>query len=127
MRDLGEGATLREAEIVAAMHRLNALYIRALARSDATWFSEHLSDGFFCTLPDGRRIGKIEYVQEIEDRRSMGRPTVDEIDVHPLGDIAVVQGVMHSSSGSDRYTHVWQSQNCCWRVVIAHMTRLVGR
>jgi Domain of unknown function (DUF4440) len=93
MRDSEQTATLREAEDVAALHRLNALCICALATSDAAWFSEYLSDDFFCTLPDGRRVGKIEYLRRIEDSHGTRGVTFDEIDVRPLGDVAVVQGV----------------------------------
>jgi ketosteroid isomerase-like protein len=130
MRDSEQTATLREAEDVAALHRLNTLCICALARSDAAWFSEYLSDDFFCTLPDGRRVGKIEYLRRIEDSHGTRGVTFDEIDVRPLGDVAVVQGVVHSasddSSASDRYTHVWQLRNGRWRAVVAHITRVVG-
>jgi len=130
MRDADLTAALCEAEVVAALHRLNALYLRALAESDAAWFSEHLSDDFFCTLTDGRRVGKIEYLWRVEQRCGRSGVTFDEIDVRPLGDVAVVQGVMHGasddSSVSDRYTQVWQLRNRRWRAVVAHITRVVG-
>jgi hypothetical protein len=130
MRDPDLTAALCEAEVVAALHRLNALYIRALAEADSAWLSEHLSDDFFCTLTDGRRVGKIKYLRRIEQMRGMRGLTVDEIDVRPLGEVAVVQGVIHGASDDssvlDRYTHVWQLRNRRWRAVVAHITRVVG-
>jgi hypothetical protein len=130
MRNRDFGAALCEAEVVAALHRLNALYIRALAESDSAWFGKHLSDDFFCTLTGGRRVGKIEYLRRVEETRRMRGVTFDEIDVRPLGDVAVVQGVMYGASNdlsvSDRYIHVWHLRNRRWRAVVAHITRVVG-
>ncbi len=129
MRDPDLTAAVREAEVVAALHRLNALYIGALAKSDVTWLGEHLSDDFVCTLSDGRRVDKLEYLRLVEDKHGLRGVRFDEVDVRPLGDVAVVQGVMHSGSNrspvSERYTHVWQLRDRRWRAVVAHST-LIG-
>jgi len=129
MRDPDLTAAVREAEVVAALHRLNALYIGALAKSDVTWLGEHLSDDFVCTLSDRRRVDKLEYLRLVEDKHGLRGVRFDEVDVRPLGDVAVVQGVMHSGSNrspvSERYTHVWQLRDRRWRAVVAHST-LIG-
>lgn len=130
MCDSAVTEALREADVVAALHRLNALYIGALAEADETWLREHLSDDFVCTLSDGRRVGKLEYLRRIEQGPRARGAGFDEVDVRPLGGVAVVQGVMHSGSRrsceSERYTHVWRLHDGSWRAVVAHSTRLGG-
>jgi ketosteroid isomerase-like protein len=110
------------------LHRLNALYIRAMVESDTAWFSEHLSSDFVCTLADGRRINRTEFLRRIDERPDVREVTYDEIDVRPLGDVALVQGVTHCLCGdspvSTRFTHVWQSRDGRWQAVAAHLTRV---
>jgi ketosteroid isomerase-like protein len=110
------------------LHRLNALYIRALVESDTAWFSEHLGSDFVCTLADGRRINRTEFLRRIDEGPDAREVTYDEIDVRPLGDVALVQGVTHcicgDSPGSTRFTHVWQSRDGRWQAVAAHLTRV---
>jgi len=130
MREPDLPAALDEAEVVRTLHRLNALYIDAFSRSDAAWFREHLSSDFVCTLADGRRINETEFLRRVEETSGVTGLTFDEIDVRPLGDVAVVQGVMHCASDDppalNRYTHVWQWRDGRWQAVVAHMTRVAG-
>src|SRR5215218_1189925 len=118
-------ATL-EADAVAALHDLNAQYIRAFVAADTAWYEEHLSEDFVCTLADGRRIDKAEFL-----RRNSKRPRVtdlryDQIDVRLLGDAALVHGVTHyirdGSPASTRYTDVWAVRDGRWQAVAAHLT-----
>lgn len=126
--DFDRTATISEAEAVATLHRLNALYIRALVESDAGWYSKHLSSDFVCTLTDGLRINKTEFLRRIEQKPGLAEVTYDEIDVRPLGEVALVQGVMHCrrEGASARFTHVWRSRNGRWEAVAAHATRVAG-
>ena len=124
MPDTDLRAALREADVVAALHRLNALFIGALAKADAAWLKEHLSNDFVCTLSDGRRVDKHGYLRQVEDTRAIRGMSFDEVDVRPLGEVAVIQGVRHSGSMSDRYSHVCQVRDRRWRVVVAHSTRI---
>jgi len=130
MREPDLPAALDEADVVCTLHRLNALYIDAFSRSDAAWFREQLACDFVCTLADGRRINKTEFLRRIEETSGLTGVTFDEIDVRPLGDVAVVQGVMHSLSDDlpalNRYTHLWQWRDSRWQAVVAHVTRLAG-
>jgi ketosteroid isomerase-like protein len=119
-------AKAEEAEAVAMLHRLNADYIRAFVESDVAWYDENLSDGFVCSLADGRRIGKEEFLQQVAAGPGVADVTYDEIDVRPLGDVALVHGVTHyvrdGTPASTRYTDVWQSQAGRWRAVAAQLT-----
>ena len=123
-------AATAEAEAVATLHELNAHYIRAFVESDTEWYREHLSDDFVCTLANGRRIDKDEFLE-----RNAGGPGVtdvmyDEIDVRPLGDVALVHGVTsytrEGSPMSRRYTDVWRRRDGRWRAVAAQVTPVVS-
>jgi hypothetical protein len=52
----------------------------------------------------------------------------DEIDVRPLGDVALVHGVTHSvrdgSPTSIRYSDVWRLLDGRWQAVAAQLTRV---
>ena len=78
--------SIAEAEAVATLHELNAEYIRAFVESDVEWYREHLSDDFVCTLADGRRIGKAEFLLGTTGGPGAQDVTYDEIDVRPFGD-----------------------------------------
>ncbi len=123
--DLAVAAT-REAEAVATLHDLNAHYIRAFVESDTAWYSEHLSDDFVCTLADGRRIDKTEFLRRNAEGPGVTDVTYDEIDVRTLGDVALVHGVTHytrdGAPASTRYTDVWQSRDGRWLAVAAQLT-----
>jgi ketosteroid isomerase-like protein len=57
---------------------------------------------------------------------SVSNVTYDQIDVRPLGDVALVHGVTHflrdGSPASTRYTDVWAARDGRWRAVAAHLT-----
>jgi ketosteroid isomerase-like protein len=123
-------AATGEAEVVATLHELNAHYIRAFVESDTTWYSENLSDDFVCTLADGRRIDRTEFLRRNAEGPGVTDVTYDEIDVRPLGDVALVHGVTHyvrdGARASTRYTDVWQSRDGQWLAVAAQLTRVAG-
>jgi ketosteroid isomerase-like protein len=122
-----ESATA-EPEAVAELHELNAHYIRAFVESDANWYSEHLSDDFVCSLADGRRIDKTEFLERTREGPGVTDVTYDQIDVRPLGDVALVHGVTHylrdGAPASTRYTDVWQLRDGRWLAVAAQLTRV---
>lgn len=123
--DLVTAATV-EADTVARLHELNAHYIRAFVEADTAWYSEYLSDDFVCTLADGRRIDKSEFLRRNARGPGVTDVTYDQIDVRPLGDVALVHGVTHyrrdGSPASTRYTDVWAAREGRWRAVAAHLT-----
>jgi len=119
-------ARAEEAEAVCELHRLNAHYIRAFVESDVTWYDEHLSADFTCSLVDGRRIGKQEFLVRVENGTRVTQVTYDEVDVLPLGDVALVHGVTHyvrdGIPSSTRYTDVWLLREGRWLAVAAQLT-----
>jgi ketosteroid isomerase-like protein len=108
------------------LHSLNADYIRAFVESDVGWYAENLSDDFSCSLADGRRIGKEEFLRRVAAGPGVTDVTYDEIDVRPLGDVALVHGVTHyvreGTPASTRYTDVWQVVDGRWKAVAAQLT-----
>ncbi|HEY6149326.1 MAG TPA: nuclear transport factor 2 family protein [Gaiellaceae bacterium] len=119
-------ASMAEADAVSDLHELNAQYIRAFVEADVEWYREHLSEDFVCTLADGRRIDKTEFLAKVAQGPGVRNVTYDEIDVRPLGGVALVQGVTHyvreGTPGSTRYTDVWQLRDGNWRAVAAQLT-----
>jgi ketosteroid isomerase-like protein len=117
-----------EAEAVRRLHELNAQYIRAFVESDAVWYGEHLTEDFVCTRADGRRIGKDEFLRLTAEGPGVTDVSYDEVDVRPLGDVALVHGVTHyvrdGSPTSTRYTDVWHFRDGRWQAVAAQLTRL---
>jgi hypothetical protein len=123
-------AKAEEAEAVATLHGLNADNIRAFVESDVAWYDDNLSDDFTCSLADGRRIGKEEFLRRVAAGPGVTDVTYDEIDVRPLGGVALVHGVTHyvrdGTPASTRYTDVWQFRGGRWRAVAAQLTALAN-
>ena len=119
-------ARLAEADAVAVLHELNGHYIRAFVEADVEWYREHLSEDFVCTLADGRRIDKTEFLVKVAEGPGVRDVTYDEVDVRPLGDVVLVQAVTHyvrnGTPGSTRYTDVWQLRDGRWIAVAAQLT-----
>src|SRR5205823_2292051 len=88
-------AAIDETAAVATLHDLNAQAMRALSERDAVWYWEHLSDDFICTLADGRRVKRDEFLGLRLGGACVDQVACDEVDVRLLGDTALVQGVMH--------------------------------
>ena len=124
-------ARAEEAEAVCELHRLNAHYIRAFAEADVSWYDEHLSADFTCSLADGKRIGKGEFLERIAAGPGVTDVACDEVDVRPLGDVALVHGVTHyvrhGQPASTRYTDVWALRDGRWQAVAAHLTAVASR
>jgi ketosteroid isomerase-like protein len=122
-------ARAEEAEAVCELHRLNTHYIRAFVESDVAWYDEHLSADFTCSLADGRRIGKAEFLERVAAGPGVAEVTYDEVDVRPLGEVALVHGVTHyvrgGSPASTRYTDVWRYQRGRWLAIAAQLTAVV--
>jgi ketosteroid isomerase-like protein len=123
--DLVTAAT-EQVAAVAMLHELNAEYIRAFVESDVDWYEEHLSEDFVCTLTDGRRIAKAEFLRQIGKGPGVTNVSYDQVDVQPLGEVALVHGVTHYRRDgvpvSTRYTDVWRSRDGRWQAVAAQLT-----
>jgi len=119
-------ARAEEAEAVALLHRLNAQYIGAFVEADVAWYVENLAADFTCSLSDGTRIGKEEFLRKIAAGPGVTDVRYDEVDVRPLGDVALVHGVTYyvrnGEPASTRYTDVWRREAGRWRAVAAQLT-----
>jgi Domain of unknown function (DUF4440) len=116
-----------ESAAVATLHRLNAESIRAHARSDTAWLSEHLHAGYVCTLVDGHRINKEAVLRRAQEQPPATAVGCDDVDVHLLNnDVALVHGVIHYRSADTivllRYMTVWQAEPRRWRAVATQFT-----
>jgi ketosteroid isomerase-like protein len=119
----------KEDEAVLELHELNAEYIRAFVESDVAWYEEHLSGDFVCTRADGRRIGKDDFLTFAAEGPGVTDVSYDEVDVRPLGEVALVHGVTNyvrdGSPASTRYTDVWRFRDGRWQAVAAQLTPVV--
>jgi ketosteroid isomerase-like protein len=119
-----------EVDAVRTLHELNAEYIRAFVESDADWYAEHLAEDFACTRADGRRIGKDDFLRFVAEGPGVSDVSYDEVDVRPLGEVALVHGVTHyvrdGSPASTRYTDVWRFREGRWEAVSAQLTPVVS-
>jgi ketosteroid isomerase-like protein len=119
-------AGIDETAAVATLHDLNAEFMRAFAEGDAAWYWAHLSDDFVCTLSDGRRVNRPDFLDLRADGACADRLTYDEVDVRLLGDAALVQGVMHCMTDDEcesiRYTQVWRRRWGVWHAAAAQLT-----
>jgi hypothetical protein len=118
-----------EAATVRALYQLNAEWIRALTDCDNAWYSEYLNDGFVCTMADGRRLNKHDFLRHVQEQPRGGAAGCDDVDVHPLDDVAValVHGVIHvwgEALTLMRYTITWQAMPERWQAVAAQFTAL---
>src|SRR5262249_28003138 len=115
-------------EVVALLHRLNAEYIRAFVQADVAWYIENLTPEFTCSLSDGTRIGKEGFLRRIASGPGVTDVRYDEVDVQPLGDVALVHGVTHAVSSGERaatrYPGAGPRELGRWRAVAAHLTPL---
>ena len=123
-------AATAEAEAVATLHELNAHYIRAFVESDTDWYEQNLTDDFVCIRADGRRVDRAEFLRITAEGPGVTDVTVDEIDVRPYGDVALVHGVTSytrdGSPMSRRYTDVWLRRDGRWKAVAAQITPVIG-
>jgi ketosteroid isomerase-like protein len=117
---------LAEAETLGTLLALNADYIRAFAESDVDWYDEHLTPSFVCTLANGRRIGKTEFLERTTGGPNAYDVTFDVVDVNILGDVALVHGTTHyvrdGAARSTSYTDVWTRDGRRWFAVAAQLT-----
>jgi hypothetical protein len=121
---------IAEAESIETLRELNAGYIRAFVESDTAWFAEHLSDDFVCTLGDGRRIDKPEFLELNAAGPGVTDVTYDVVGIRVLGEAALVHGLTHytreGAPGSTSYTDVWHLRDGRWQAVAAQLTRVGG-
>ena len=129
MAQTSVGVAPEEDEAVLELHELNAEYIRAFVESDAAWYEEHLGEDFVCTRADGSRIGKDEFLRLAVKGPGVTDVSYDEVDVRPLGEVALVFGVTHyvrnGAPASTRYTDVWRFRDGGWQAVAAQLTPVV--
>jgi hypothetical protein len=123
------GHAVSGATTVATLHQLNAECVRSLLDCNGAWYSEHLGDDFVCTLADGRRTNKHEFLRHLREQPQAETVGCDDVDVHLLDDtaVALVHGVIHvwgKTLTLMRYTMIWQAKPERWQAVAAQFTSL---
>jgi ketosteroid isomerase-like protein len=111
------------------LRRLNHGYTRAFVEADAAWYREHLAEDFVCTLGDGRRIDKAEFLSTAGQAPTVADISFDEPRVRLMGDAALVHGATHYTGkdgkrGTTVYTDVYERHDGRWLAVAAQLTRV---
>ena len=110
------------------LQRLNAGYIRAVARSDVEWFAQHLSGDFLNSNPDGALVDRDGFLAQIARPSAVPDLRCDDVRIRILGDSAIIHARTlytrpDGAAGGGRYTDIWQRQGGRWLCVAAHVTR----
>jgi hypothetical protein len=119
-------STQSEPEAVAALHSLNADFVRALGERDSPWLRARVHDDFVCILDGGERVNRDEFLRLTRENKQdcIG---CHDVDVRALGDAALVHGVVYPRNGgaigAARYTTVWRFCDA-WQLVAAQFTPL---
>lgn len=110
------------------LRKLNTGYIRAVAEADAAWFEENLSHDFLNTNPDGTRLQRAAFIDQI--RRGSAVSALEEHDVliRLFKGYAIVHGRTKytkpdGAAGAGWYTDDWQMEDGRWKCVAAHVSR----
>jgi len=119
-------STPSEPEVVAALHGLNAGFVRELAERDSSWLRARVRDDFVCILDGGERVSRDEFLRRAREN-TQDCIGCHDVDVRPLGDAALVHGVVYPRNGGAigvaRYTTVWRFCDT-WQLVAAQFTPL---
>lgn len=110
--------------------RLNDDYVRSVLESNVARFEQLLAADFRNTNPDGTILDRAGFLAQIARPSGLSRLAAEDVDIRVMGDTAIVHArtVYEASDGrpgSGRYTDIWQKRDGEWKVVAAHVTRLV--
>jgi len=72
----------------AILDDLNRNYIRAVAEADTAWFDAHLADDFRNTNPDGRLLGRAEFIAQIARGPGIAGLVAHDVLIRQFGDHA---------------------------------------
>jgi ketosteroid isomerase-like protein len=116
------------AEEHAILDDLNRNYIRAVAAADTAWFDAHLADDFRNTNPDGRLLGRAEFIAQIARGPGIAGLVAHDVLIRQFGDHAIIHARTRytksdGSAGAGWYSDAWHRFAEGWRCVAAHVSR----
>lgn len=118
------------AEAAADLRALNKAYIDAAREGDAAWFARHMADDVVVVLGSGRRVGKAEFLEGVEnDPRTFRTLTVRDVTVRVFGPTVQVDAdapweLEDGQRGVSRYIDTYAWIDCRWQVISAQITLL---
>ena len=110
------------------LHALNDGFIRAVARSDAGWFEEHLSSDFVNSNADGTLSARAAFIAAVARPSSVPDLSASDVRIRLFGSTAIVHGRTaytrpDGQRGAGRYTDVWARVEGRWLCAAADVTR----
>ena len=117
-----------EVDDLAMLGQLNDQFVRAVARSDATWFERYLSADFVNSNPDGTLSERAAFVERVAQPSPVTQLSADDVRIRVFHQTAIVHGrtsyrKADGQPGAGRYTDVWARAGDGWHCVAADVTR----
>lgn len=115
-------------EIVEVLRELNTAYVRAVAEADTAWFEANLSHDFLNTNPDGSRLQRRTFIDQIGRGSPVSGLVEHDVLIRIFNGYAIVHGRTKytkpdGSAGAGWYTDDWQLEDGRWKCVAAHVSR----
>ena len=112
----------------AALHELNANYVRSAEQSDVDWYRENLADDFLASNVDGSIIDKAAFLARMTRRYPGSALRAVDLRIRLLGEAALIHAGFRyrkpdGAEGTGRYTDVWVRRAGRWLCVSAHFNR----
>ena len=114
---------------MAELERLNRDYIDAVQGSDVQRFQALLAEDFLNSNPDGSLVDRAGFLAQIARPPGIRGLAASDVRIRVLGDVAIIHArtsytiKADGSTGSGRYTDIWQRRDGRWQCVAAHVTR----
>ena len=121
--------TTTHASDLDTLQGLNRNYIRSVRESDVRWFDENLTEDFVNSNPDGSRLDRVGFLDQIARGSSVKNLAIEDVLIRVLGDGALIHArttytKADGQPGAGRYTDVWARRGAGWVCVAANVTRL---
>ena len=119
--------------VTETLLRLEREYQRAELERDTSTLEQLFADDLYYTTFRGAVAGKAAAVSSAADpRRNLTRFELTDLNVLPMGDVAVVTGradMQMDMAGADysggyRFTHVYRQHEGSWQIAVAQGTRI---
>ena len=112
----------------AALHMLNADFIRSVRESDAGWFDSNLDADFLNSNPDGSLAERAAFLANIARPSAVPDVSVQDVRIGIFGEVALIRARTRFTkpgghAGIGRYTDLWMRRQGRWLCPAAHVTR----
>ncbi len=113
---------------VEILDKLNKGYVDSAQKSDVRWFSEHLSEDFLNSNPDGSIVDCAGFLAQIARPVTIRNLEAQDVRIRLIGEVAIIHASTtytkpDGQTAAGRYTDIWARRQGRWLCVSAHVTR----